>query len=143
VWFLHYFLTFLAAVGLADTLVHEFSTFPATNRFTIKFLIHVKRKSNMAVYGEREMCSRVPVIVILGATGCGKSKLGIEIARRFGGEILSADSMQVSMYIYLLILYLWVEMACNFVLETKDCSVLFKFDSFFFQGILFVWCTIE
>ncbi|GFG40614.1 hypothetical protein Cfor_06651 [Coptotermes formosanus] len=49
----------------------------------------------MADCGEREMSSRVPVIVILGATGCGKSKLGIEIARRFGGEILSADSMQV------------------------------------------------
>jgi 2-phosphoglycerate kinase len=57
----------------------------------------------MAAYGEREMCSRVPVIVILGATGCGKSKLGIEIARRFGGEIISADSMQVSMYIFIYI----------------------------------------
>jgi 2-phosphoglycerate kinase len=57
----------------------------------------------MAVYGEREMCSRVPVIVILGATGCGKSKLGIEIARRFGGEIISADSMQVSVYIFIYI----------------------------------------
>jgi len=57
----------------------------------------------MAAYGEREMCSRVPVIVILGATGCGKSKLGIEIARRFGGEIISADSMQVNMYIFIYI----------------------------------------
>jgi 2-phosphoglycerate kinase len=80
-------------------LVHEFSTRHAANRFTIEFLIHFMRKSNMAAYGEREMCSRVPVIVILGATGCGKSKLGIEIARRFGGEVISADSMQVSMYI--------------------------------------------
>ncbi|KDR17577.1 tRNA isopentenyltransferase, mitochondrial [Zootermopsis nevadensis] len=41
------------------------------------------------------MRSRIPVIVILGATGSGKSKLGIEIARKFAGEILSADSMQV------------------------------------------------
>ncbi|KAK7862925.1 hypothetical protein R5R35_002972 [Gryllus longicercus] len=48
----------------------------------------------MAALVDSEMCSRVPVIVILGATGSGKSKLGIEIARRFGGEILSADSMQ-------------------------------------------------
>jgi tRNA dimethylallyltransferase len=56
----------------------------------------------MADCGEREMSSRVPVIVILGVTGCGKSKLGIEIARRFGGEILSADSMQVSAYILIL-----------------------------------------
>jgi tRNA dimethylallyltransferase len=50
----------------------------------------------MAAFSEREMRSRIPVIVILGATGSGKSKLGIEIARKFGGEILSADSMQVS-----------------------------------------------
>lgn len=77
------------------------------------------------------MCSRVPVIVILGATGCGKSKLGIEIARRFGGEVISADSMQVSV----LILYSWMEMSGNFVLEGNDCSVLFKFDLFFFQSV--------
>jgi tRNA dimethylallyltransferase len=52
----------------------------------------------MAASSEREMSSRIPVVVILGATGCGKSKLGIQIARKFGGEILSADSMQVSAY---------------------------------------------
>ena len=40
--------------------------------------------------------SRLPILVILGATGSGKSKLGIELARRFNGEIISADSMQVS-----------------------------------------------
>lgn len=40
--------------------------------------------------------SRVPVLAILGSTGCGKSRLGIELARRFLGEIISADSMQVS-----------------------------------------------
>ncbi|KAM0733617.1 tRNA dimethylallyltransferase [Formica fusca] len=43
---------------------------------------------------EMEM-SRVPILVILGATGSGKSRLGIELARRFSGEIISADSMQV------------------------------------------------
>lgn len=40
--------------------------------------------------------SRVPILVILGSTGSGKSKLGIELARKFCGEIISADSMQVS-----------------------------------------------
>ncbi|XP_069669309.1 tRNA dimethylallyltransferase [Periplaneta americana] len=49
----------------------------------------------MAASSEEEMCARVPIIVVLGATGSGKSKLGIEIARKFGGEVLSADSMQV------------------------------------------------
>ncbi len=35
------------------------------------------------------------VIVISGPTGVGKTKLSIEIARIIGGEIISADSMQV------------------------------------------------
>ncbi|EDO39856.1 predicted protein [Nematostella vectensis] len=38
---------------------------------------------------------RLPVVVILGCTGTGKSKLAIEIGKRIGGEIISADSMQV------------------------------------------------
>lgn len=35
------------------------------------------------------------IIVILGPTASGKSALGMELARRTGGEILSVDSMQV------------------------------------------------
>ncbi|XP_016126389.1 tRNA dimethylallyltransferase, mitochondrial-like [Sinocyclocheilus grahami] len=35
------------------------------------------------------------IVVILGATGTGKSKLAIEIGKRLNGEIISADSMQV------------------------------------------------
>lgn len=42
------------------------------------------------------MLRKVPLIVILGSTGTGKTKLSIELAQRFGGEIISADSMQVS-----------------------------------------------
>ena len=38
---------------------------------------------------------RLPLVVILGSTGTGKSKLAIEIGKRLGGEIISADSMQV------------------------------------------------
>ncbi|XP_038057557.1 tRNA dimethylallyltransferase-like [Patiria miniata] len=38
---------------------------------------------------------RLPVVVVLGATGTGKSKLAIQIGKRLGGEIISADSMQV------------------------------------------------
>lgn len=36
-----------------------------------------------------------PVVVVLGATGAGKSKLALEIAQKFGGEIISADAMQM------------------------------------------------
>jgi len=39
--------------------------------------------------------SRFPVVVVLGATGTGKSKLAVEIGKHFKGEIISADSMQV------------------------------------------------
>ena len=35
------------------------------------------------------------VIVVCGPTATGKTALGIELARRLGGEIVSADSMQV------------------------------------------------
>ncbi|KAH8346558.1 hypothetical protein KR084_004791 [Drosophila pseudotakahashii] len=41
------------------------------------------------------MIRKVPLIVILGSTGTGKTKLSLELAERFGGEIISADSMQV------------------------------------------------
>jgi tRNA dimethylallyltransferase len=41
---------------------------------------------------------RPRVVILLGPTGVGKSKLAIELAEQFGGEIVSADSMQVYRY---------------------------------------------
>jgi tRNA dimethylallyltransferase len=41
---------------------------------------------------------RPRVVILLGPTGTGKSKLAIEWAEEFGGEIISADSMQVYRY---------------------------------------------
>ena len=38
---------------------------------------------------------RNPVVVVLGATGTGKTKLSLELCRYFNGEIISADAMQV------------------------------------------------
>jgi tRNA dimethylallyltransferase len=38
---------------------------------------------------------REPVIVVSGPTASGKTALAIELALRFGGEIVNADSMQV------------------------------------------------
>ena len=35
------------------------------------------------------------IIAVLGPTASGKSDLGMELARRYGGEIVSVDSMQV------------------------------------------------
>ncbi|OQR66635.1 tRNA dimethylallyltransferase [Tropilaelaps mercedesae] len=37
-----------------------------------------------------------PLVVVLGSTGVGKSQLAIEIAKKFDGEVISADSMQTS-----------------------------------------------
>jgi tRNA dimethylallyltransferase len=41
---------------------------------------------------------RPRVVILLGPTGVGTSKLGIELAEVLGGEIISADSMQVYRY---------------------------------------------
>lgn len=58
---------------------------------TVKF---VRLSKTMAL--RSMISSKLPLVIILGATGTGKTKLGIELAQKFGGEIISADSMQVS-----------------------------------------------
>ena len=35
------------------------------------------------------------VLAVVGPTASGKSRLGVELALRYGGEIVSADSMQI------------------------------------------------
>lgn len=39
--------------------------------------------------------SKIGIAVICGATASGKTKLAIDLAKRFDGEIVSADSMQI------------------------------------------------
>ena len=39
-----------------------------------------------------------PITVLMGPTGGGKTAVGIELARRFGAEIISADSRQIYRY---------------------------------------------
>ncbi|XP_021119059.1 tRNA dimethylallyltransferase, mitochondrial [Heterocephalus glaber] len=45
--------------------------------------------------GLRALKRTRPLVVILGATGTGKSTLALQLGQRLGGEIVSADSMQV------------------------------------------------
>ena len=46
----------------------------------------------MVAAGESE---RPRIVIVLGPTAAGKSKLGIDLAEALGGEIINADSMQV------------------------------------------------
>lgn len=38
---------------------------------------------------------KIPLIVVCGATASGKTALGIHIAKKFNGQVISADSMQI------------------------------------------------
>ncbi len=35
------------------------------------------------------------VLVVVGPTGVGKTKLSIELAKKYDGEVISGDSMQI------------------------------------------------
>ena len=35
------------------------------------------------------------IVIITGLTASGKSKLGVQLAKEFNGEIISADSFQI------------------------------------------------
>ncbi|MDD4289753.1 MAG: tRNA (adenosine(37)-N6)-dimethylallyltransferase MiaA [Patescibacteria group bacterium] len=41
------------------------------------------------------MIKKQKIICVVGPTACGKTKLGVELANKFNGEIISADSRQV------------------------------------------------
>lgn len=48
-----------------------------------------------SIKGGRFSVTKPKLIVILGTTACGKSGLGVALAKRYQGEIVSADSRQV------------------------------------------------
>ena len=41
------------------------------------------------------MDKKIPVIAVIGPTASGKTGLAVRIAKKFGGEVVSADSMQI------------------------------------------------
>lgn len=41
------------------------------------------------------MNKKIPLIVVAGPTASGKTSLGVELAKRLDGEVVSADSMQI------------------------------------------------
>ena len=38
---------------------------------------------------------KIKLIAVVGPTASGKTALGVKIAEQFGGEVISADSMQI------------------------------------------------
>lgn len=41
------------------------------------------------------MIKKIPIVVVCGPTASGKTKLAVDLAKEFNGEIISADSMQI------------------------------------------------
>ena len=41
---------------------------------------------------------KIKTIAVVGPTASGKTSLGVELAKHFGGEVVSADSMQIYKY---------------------------------------------
>eukprot|EP01137_Pigoraptor_chileana_P027858 Opistho-2@10987 len=68
----------------------------------------------MASAGVSAADAGIPVLVVVGATGTGKSKLAIELALDVGGEIINADAMQM---------YEGLDIATNKVTEEESCGV--------------------
>lgn len=54
------------------------------------------------------------VVVVMGATGAGKSRLSIDLATRFSAEIINSDKMQV---------YQGLDIATNKITDEERCGV--------------------
>jgi hypothetical protein len=71
------------------------AAFQRANRFHCCRLISGWRDPTGNSHFMNSVSEKPKVIVICGPTGIGKTAVGIELARKFGGEIISADSMQI------------------------------------------------
>ncbi|KAG2545015.1 adenylate isopentenyltransferase 5, chloroplastic-like [Panicum virgatum] len=49
----------------------------------------------LSVVGRQRVAAKSKAVVVLGATGTGKSRLAIDLALRFGGEVINSDKMQL------------------------------------------------
>ncbi|RWS13091.1 tRNA dimethylallyltransferase-like protein [Dinothrombium tinctorium] len=65
------------------------------NSSFIARILHAFRSKTQYLLRNDKMQSSKPIVVVLGATGTGKSKLAIDLCAHFDGEVINADSMQV------------------------------------------------
>ncbi|KIW27478.1 tRNA dimethylallyltransferase [Cladophialophora immunda] len=66
--------------------------------FDEKSILRQSRSMSLALRRGLKMASsppKLPLIMIIGATGTGKSKLAVELATRFNGEVINCDAMQM------------------------------------------------
>ncbi|CAN6322204.1 unnamed protein product [Urochloa humidicola] len=49
----------------------------------------------LSVVGRQRVSAKHKAVVVLGATGTGKSRLAVDLALRFGGEVINSDKMQL------------------------------------------------
>jgi hypothetical protein len=70
-----------------------FSLFPSTNKRFLSTEDGIQYNPRRA--SKKTEASKKKVLIISGPTGTGKSSLGIELAKKLNGEIISGDSIQV------------------------------------------------
>lgn len=82
----------------------ELGAFISALIFCCRSIFTVQKKSGRFQFldsqaAEQDKSKMKKVIVICGPTGIGKTSIAINLARKFKGEIISADSMQVYKYL--------------------------------------------
>ncbi|KAI3449610.1 hypothetical protein Pfo_006275 [Paulownia fortunei] len=71
-------------------------------------LLHIPSTNNQLLRQKEK------VVVVMGATGTGKSRLSIDLATRFAAEIINSDKMQV---------YRGLDIATNKITDEERCGV--------------------
>ena len=75
------------------------------------------------------MRQELPLLVVIGATGTGKSKLAIDVAKHVAGQVINADTLQVRRECLCLTpltgsqLYQGLPIVTNKVTEEEMCRV--------------------
>ncbi len=84
--------------------ISQYSPRPGTAAFRMEDNVSLKEKKRrwkilndilLKTINPRMNTKKPKLVVILGPTASGKSKLAIELAKKFNGEIISADSRQI------------------------------------------------